>query len=245
MNTRPLVSVITPVYNGEPYIAECIESVLAQTYEDWDYTLVDNASTDGTSETIARYASRHPRVRHLRFDEFVDATANHNRAFEAISADSQFCKVVQADDWIYPECLSRMVSAAGVSDSVGVVGAYQLRESRVDLAGLPHHTTYAPGREILRGSLLGLFNVTGPPTATLLRSEFVRERRPFWQEGLRHEDEESMFWMLSRHDFAFVHQVLTVSRERAGSRWEWSDNMNSHGPGEHRLPAAIRPPRTG
>ena len=138
--------------------------------------------------------------------------------------------MVQADDWIYPECLSRMVSAASVSDRVGIVGAYQLRESRVDLTGLPYEKTYVRGREILRGSLLGLFNVTGPPTATLLRSEFVRARRPFWQEGLRHQDEEAVFWMLSRHEFAFVHQVLTASRERPDSRWEWSDNMNSHGP---------------
>jgi glycosyltransferase involved in cell wall biosynthesis len=227
---QPLVSVVTPVYNGEEYLVECIESVLAQSYENWDYTIVDNASTDSTPEIASRYAARDSRIRHLRCEDFVDATANHNRAFAAIGDDSEFCKMVQADDWLFPECLEAMVRAADVSESVGIVSAYQLHGGQVDLTGLGYETTFAPGKEILRGSLLGEFNVTGPPTATLLRSSFVRARDPFWQDGFRSEDEEAVFWMLSRHDFAFVHQVLTFCRQHAGSRWEWSDSVNSHGP---------------
>lgn len=226
----PLVSVVTPVYNGARYIAECGESVLGQTYENWEYTIVDNASSDRTPEIAQNFAARDSRVRHLRFDEFVDATANHNRAFEAISPGSEFCKVVQADDWLFPECLSLMVGAANRS-SVGMVSAYQLRDSGVAYGGrLPYATTFFTGHEILRRTLLGLGNVTGGPTSIMLRSAFVRERRPFWQDGLRHEDTEAALWMLSRHDFAFVHQVLTFSREQPGSRHEWSANMYSQVP---------------
>src|SRR5262245_14266227 len=119
----PLVSVVTPVYNGANYLAECVESVVSQTYENWDFAIVDNASDDATPEIAERYSARDSRIRHLRFDEFVGATANHNRTFEAINPRSEFCKVVQADDWLYPECLSLMVAAADVSRSVGVVSA--------------------------------------------------------------------------------------------------------------------------
>ena len=53
---QPLVSVITPVYNGEEFLPECIESVLAQTYQNWDYTIVNNRSTDRTLEIAKSYA---------------------------------------------------------------------------------------------------------------------------------------------------------------------------------------------
>ena len=225
---NPLVSIVTPVHNGAEYLAECIESVVAQTYSDWTYTIVDNASTDATPEIADAFARSDARIRHLRFDEFVDATANHNRAFDAVSTDSEFCKVVQGDDWLFPECIRRMVEVAKQSETVGIVGAYQLREARVDLEGVRFDQTVVPGREVLRGMLLGLFNATGSPTATLLRTRFVHERRPFWRDGLRHQDTEALYWMLARHDFGFVHQVLTFSREQADSRYQWSAQVNSH-----------------
>ena len=227
LTDRPLVSVVVPVYNGGDYLAECLESVVAQDYETWDCTIVDNASNDGTAEIAARFAARDSRIRHLRFDAHVDVTANHNRAFDAISEGSEFCKVVQADDWMYPECLTRMVAAAGVADTVGTVSSYQLWGRRVHLQGLPYDVTFAPGREILRRTLLGEFHPTGGPTATMLRSAFVRERQPFYVEGFRHEDVEAALWMLSRYDFAFVHQVLTFARQQPGARWGRSEAMNA------------------
>ena len=109
------------------------------------------------------------------------------------------------------------------------MSAYQLRDRRVDLAGLPYTTTFATGRDIIRRTLLGRFNVTGAPTATLLRTRFVRERDPFWEEGFRHEDTEALLRMLTQRDFVFVHQILTFAREQQGSRYRWSENMNSQG----------------
>ena len=57
------MSVVTPVFNGEKYLRECIESVLAQSYENWDYTIVDNASTDGSLAIAYEYAEAHPQVK--------------------------------------------------------------------------------------------------------------------------------------------------------------------------------------
>ena len=50
--TSPLVSVVTPVYNGEKFLEECIQSVLRQTYSHWEYIVNDNCSTDGTAEIV-------------------------------------------------------------------------------------------------------------------------------------------------------------------------------------------------
>src|SRR5689334_13934856 len=123
---QPLVSIVTPVYNEAQYLAECIESVLAQTYQNWDYTILDNCSTDRTAEIACRYAAGDPRIRVLRNEHFLPAIANHNAALRAVSPASKYCKVVLGDDWIFPECLQRMVGLAEAHPSVGIVGAYAL-----------------------------------------------------------------------------------------------------------------------
>ena len=62
LHEQPQVSVITPVYNGEEFLSECIQSVLSQTYQNWDYTIVNNRSTDRTLEIAQSYAARDPRI---------------------------------------------------------------------------------------------------------------------------------------------------------------------------------------
>ena len=106
---QPFVSVLTPVYNGAPYLRECIESVLAQSYSNWDYTIVNNCSTDGTGEIAEEYARKDKRIRVLTNDVLLDVIANHNKAFGLISPESKYCKVVSGDDWLFPECLEQNV----------------------------------------------------------------------------------------------------------------------------------------
>lgn len=61
--SQPLVTVITPVYNGQEYIAECIQSVLDQTYSRWEYLIVDNCSQDRSLEIARQFASKDARIR--------------------------------------------------------------------------------------------------------------------------------------------------------------------------------------
>jgi glycosyltransferase involved in cell wall biosynthesis len=225
----PLVSVVTPVHNGEEHLVECIESVIGQSYQSWEYLLVDNASTDLTPEIISRFTSKDSRIKHLRFEEHVGAIANHNRALQAIDSSSEFCKILQADDWLYPECLAKMVAAGLVSETIGMVGAYFLWETDVALTGLPYSTVCAKGKDILRQCLLGRFDVIGSPTSSLLRSHVVRSRVPFYDGALWHTDTEAGYWVLANHDLGFVHQVLTFVRRQDGTRSQFSRNANSSG----------------
>src|SRR5579862_5518238 len=109
---QPLVSVVTPVYNGEPYLAECIESVLSQSYKNFEYWIVNNCSKDRTLEVALEYAKKDSRVRVHDNQEFVDVISNHNLAFRLISPQAKYCKVVSGDDFIFPECLAQMVELA-------------------------------------------------------------------------------------------------------------------------------------
>jgi len=112
MTTTPLVSLLTPVYNGERYLADCIESVLRQTYRHFEYVIVDNASTDRTADIIAAYAAREPRIRVHRNTDLVPVVANHNIALRHASPEAAWCKFVSADDMLFPECVEKMVAVA-------------------------------------------------------------------------------------------------------------------------------------
>ena len=96
----PLVSVVTPFHNTADYLEQCIKSVLAQTYEHFEYLLCDNCSSDGSTEIARAFAESDPRVRYMRFDELLPQVPNYNRALEQMSASAEWCKIVQADDWI-------------------------------------------------------------------------------------------------------------------------------------------------
>jgi glycosyltransferase involved in cell wall biosynthesis len=102
MNTHdkslPLVSIVTPAYNEENYLADCAESVLAQTYANWNYTIVNNCSTDRTLAIAQKYAALDPRIRVLTNDTLIPAVPNFNRALRQISPASKYCKMVLADD---------------------------------------------------------------------------------------------------------------------------------------------------
>ena len=209
---EPLVSVITPVFNGQKYLAECIESVLAQTYSNWEYIIVNNRSTDATLEIAQRYARDDKRIRIHTNPEFVGMLQNHNIAFRQMSPEGKYCKVIEADDWLFPECLSRMVAVAAANPSVGIVGAYALWGASVECDGIPYHTTVMSGCETCRMTLLRELNVFGSPTSLLVRADLIRSRDPFYNEAQLHADVESCFEILQHADFGFVHQVLSYNR---------------------------------
>jgi glycosyltransferase involved in cell wall biosynthesis len=210
----PLVSVVTPFYNTRDFLAECIESVLRQTYTNWEYILVDNCSTDGSSDIAKQYAARYPdRIRLIHTDSFLSQVQNYNYALSCISPDSKYCKMVQADDWIFPDCLRSMVELAEAHPNVGIVAAYELEGDHPALGGLPYPSPEVPGRDACRLFFKKHIHVFGTPTSLLMRSELVRSRNPFYEE--RHapfEDSHACFDLLRTWNFGFVHQVLTYSR---------------------------------
>ena len=227
MSGIPLVSVVTPVYNGEEHLAECIESVLAQTYPNWDYTIINNCSTDRTREIAESYAAKDSRIRVQNNESFLRIIPNHNHAFRQISPGSKYAKMVFADDWLYPECLERMVKLAEANPSVGIVAAYGLRGTDVVYTGLPYTATAISGREVCRLRFFGTPNVFGTPTAHMFRSDLVRARTPFYNESNLHADAEVCFDLLKHCDFGFVHQVLSYTRQREGSMTMRSKELNS------------------
>jgi len=233
--TDPLVSVVTPVYNGEEFLAECIESVLSQSYTNWEYIIVNNHSADRTLEIAERYARADGRIKVHSNDTMLAIIANHNRAFQLISPVAKYCKVVSADDWLFPDCLAQMVTLAEAHPSVGIVGSYQLsgggkkwRNWHVKWDQLPYPSAVVSGREVGRMHMFGGIEVFGTPTSLLYRADLVRESGQFYPNDTAEADTSACCKCLRWVDYGFVHQVLSYERVHDVRMTTKSQSLNAY-----------------
>jgi glycosyltransferase involved in cell wall biosynthesis len=232
----PLVSVLTPVYNGERHLPECIESVLAQTWADWEYIVVDNCSDDRSAAIAEQYAALDRRIRVVRCTEFVNVHRSFSRSARHMHARSAYCKFLAADDRLEPACLQRMVAVAQRHPRVGVVSSYRLDGDRVTQTGVvPLGQECLPGPQVLRATLLSGQYVNGSPSQLLYRSELVRRIDPFFDETVWHSDTDAAFRTLLDCDLGFVHEVLTCTRRHCGALTASSVRVNTYLPNEIRL----------
>lgn len=169
------VTVCVPVYNGEPYLRECLSSLSAQTYRDFIVVVIDNASTDGTATLCRDYED--DRFFYARNPINIGSIPNHNRGLEI--AQSKFVKLFSADDVLFPETLEQQVNALEAHDDAALVTAdcivtgpllEQLYESR-----------YLPGplngKSAVQACVKLIANRIGGPSNTLLRRRCVGNHR--------------------------------------------------------------------
>lgn len=129
---NPYVSIGLPVYNGEQYLRETLDSILAQTFTDFELIISDNASTDNTEGICREYADRDKRISYYRNLKNIGAAGNYNRTFELSSG--RYFKWAAHDDLIAPEFLERCVA---VLDSEPSVVVCYTREVCIDEKGQP------------------------------------------------------------------------------------------------------------
>lgn len=112
----PRASIGLAVYNGENYLAEAIESILKQTFEDLELIIGDNASTDRTEEICRACAAQDSRVRYLRHPRNIGANPNFNVLFKASSGE--YFKWAAHDDVLHPDFLLKCIEALDRDPSV-------------------------------------------------------------------------------------------------------------------------------
>jgi glycosyltransferase involved in cell wall biosynthesis len=227
-SSQSFVSVVTPIYNTEAYLEECIRSVLAQTHDNFEYILIDNQSTDRSGEISADYARRDSRLKLVRTPHFFSQVDNFNFALSHVHAESRFTKMVLSDDWIFPNCVAEMLAVAEANPQVGLIGGYWLVETRGDGFGLPVRRNVVSGREACRLHLLDGVFLFGTPSTVMYRNDLLRATQPFFNPKRIFFDTDAAFEALSRSDFGFVHQVLSFCRaDRPGSIAEASRNFQA------------------
>jgi len=228
VESQPLVSVVTPVYNMGSFLPECIESVLAQTYKNIEYIIVNNCSTDNSLEIALSYEKKDSRVRVHNNEKFVGVIENHNIAFSRISTAAKYCKIVSADDWIFADCIMRMVECAEDNSSVSIVGSYQISGSNVLWQGFQYPKAVFSGREICRKMFHDKTFGLGSPTSLLYRADVVRNSAAFYPNPSPHADTSACLKELQSADYGFVYQVLSYERIHVGTQSSTSADINRY-----------------
>ncbi len=140
----PKVSVIMAVYNGEKYLREAIESILSQTFKDFEFIIVDDGSTDRTPDILKEYEKKDDRVKIITNSKNIGLTKSLNKAIKI--AKGEYIARQDADDISLPERLEKQVEFMDKNRDIGLVGAfyYEIGEngSIVSKKILPTKDTY-------------------------------------------------------------------------------------------------------
>ena len=169
----PKVTVCIPVYNEETFLPWAIESVLAQTFADFEVIILDNASTDGTPDVVRKFHDS--RIRVIRHATNIGAVSNFNAGLR--EARGEWVKIVCADDLLYPQCLEKQFGTIATSpigppvmiccarDIVDEQGRRWLRRS------YPGRGGWISGSSAIRRTIRSGTNIFGEPVAVLIRRE--------------------------------------------------------------------------
>lgn len=172
MKKNPKVSVLIPTYNYGRFLAEAIESVLKQTYTDFEIIIVDNNSTDNTDEVVQNYLSDN-RIQYYKNPTNIGMVPNFNKCMEY--ANGEYIKFLLADDKFHPELLSKFVSILDEYPNVCLV------TSNSKSFGLESKVRESPfeylqsGEKIIKESIRdGKGNFIGEPTTVMFRTSNLK-----------------------------------------------------------------------
>jgi glycosyltransferase involved in cell wall biosynthesis len=214
------VSVVVPSFNNASFIEATMDSILAQSFEDFELIVADHSSVDGTWELLQQYHTD-PRVRLMRTEAGGGAPRNWGRVTAA--ARGGLLKLVCGDDVIYPDCLRLQVEAMDANPSVVLVAAQRdLIDARGAILmtgrGLAGLTGRVAGRKAVRHTVVAGSNIFGEPACVLFRGEALRDAGGW---DARHPyviDEATYVNVLLRGDFLGIGTPLAAFR-LSSSQW--------------------------
>jgi glycosyltransferase involved in cell wall biosynthesis len=215
LGSYPLVAVVTPVFNGEAYLSETMESVQALEYPNILHVILDNGSTDSTPAIIERYRNLCVPLLTARRSATVAMATNWNAALAMAPPEARYVRLLCADDMMRPDAIMKYVDIAERYPDVGVVGCLWRAHA---LCGeeLPADQEVFNGEEIL-GSYLRRQHTALSGMHVLIRRTEIETRQPFYDETLASFDSEANMRICMRSRFGFVRAELSTWRQHAGN----------------------------
>lgn len=224
----PRVTVLTVVRNGADYIAETISTIVNQTFTDWEYVIIDDASEDETSEILARFAQREGRIRVARRSQRGGPYAAANEGLEL--ARGRYVVRTDADDLSVPNRIERQLQYLAANEHLRACGSYW---RLISASGEPYQSirTIANGTRMMKWRLCVR---GGPPHSTL-----CVERRAFQELGGYRElpvaQDYRLLCELARRDWLGIVPELLLYYRRHPAQMRSTANADQDAMGDEAL----------
>ncbi len=221
MRESPQVSVIMSVYNGEEHLSECIESILAQSLSDFEFIVVNDASTDNTANILAQWQEKDQRIRILSNVQNRERSISRNRAITA--ARAELVAIMDADDHALPERLAIQTAYLQAHPEVQILGGDML------ILGETKRWSHPETNEAIRAALFfdcALFHPT-----VMLRKEILRKTKNWYDPALPPTEDYGLwasFLPIPEARFANIPTPLTAYRLSDVPREEYEQKQFSH-----------------
>lgn len=210
---QPKISVCIPTYNYGRFISQAIDSVLSQSFSDFELLVADNASTDSTEEIVRQFAAQDARIRYVRHESNLGMVGNWNYCLR--EAQGKYIKFLFADDlFASNDILQLMASVLDADDSVSLVGsARKLVNSKsgiTQILSLSKENRVLHGTDAINMCIRQKQNLVGEPTAVMFR--ISQAARGFDNKYHQIVDLEMWFHLLEKGKYYYFAEPLCVFR---------------------------------
>lgn len=183
MNNKPLVSIIIPVYNTANFLKKCLDSVLNQTFTNFEVICFNDASTDKSLEILRKYESKDPRVIVLNSDVNIRQGGGRNRCLQV--AKGQYISFIDSDDWVDNNFLEKLYRAIKVDDAdISMCDYYESYNDRNNYIELIGDITSLNQKDIKIKIIKDGFRLP----ASLFKRKIFFENDLFFPENIVYED---------------------------------------------------------
>ena len=217
-NKLPLISICLPVYNGGKHLAAALESILAQTFNDYELLIADDGSTDGSIELAESFAKRDGRIRFWKNSQRQGLFGNYNACIK--EAKGKYIKTFAQDDVLMPDALACMKEVLEKEPTVALVSSSrQILDDDGNVSELKQpikQNLQAPGKEVICFHLISLNNWVGEPSTVMFRREHAGTG--FDAAYYHYGDIEYWFRILINGDFYYFERPLSCFRRHAASQ---------------------------
>lgn len=222
------VSVCIPTYNYGNYIAEAIESILAQNFTDFELLIIDDCSKDQTAQVVESYARQDSRIRFIANEVNLGMVENWNACLA--QASGEYIKFVFGDDLLAsPDSIGRMVSLMDNDKSISLVcSARNLidESSRVTRVESNFKTGIMAGTDVINRCMLDQGNLIGEPSVVMFRRcQAGRGFNPMYKQIV---DLEMWFHLLEQGSFAYIDEPLCSFRIHGQQQTAKNKETQSH-----------------